>query len=98
MVVPTSLQMGWIELPPYFCAASETGRDVGKQYIKTAVGSRPAHNFINHTAQGADFDNLPTTSEDETLRYMLEVYMDDYISLAVPTSQEQLNHVVNSVM
>ena len=27
LVVPTSLQMGWIESPPYFCAASETARD-----------------------------------------------------------------------
>ncbi len=24
LVVPTSLQMGWIESPPYFCVASET--------------------------------------------------------------------------
>ena len=24
LVIPTSLQMGWIESPPYFCAASET--------------------------------------------------------------------------
>ncbi len=86
MVVPTSLQMGWIESPPYFCAALGTGRDVDEQYIEMAVGSRPAHKFINHTAQGTDFDNLLTTSEDETLPYMLEVYMDDYISLAVPTS------------
>ena len=28
LVVPTSLQMGWIESSPYFCAASETARDV----------------------------------------------------------------------
>ena len=28
LVIPTSLQMGWIESPPYFCAASETARDV----------------------------------------------------------------------
>ena len=39
LVVPTSLQMGWIESPPYFCAASETARDVAAQYIETAEGS-----------------------------------------------------------
>ena len=27
LVIPTSLQMGWIESPPYFCAAAETARD-----------------------------------------------------------------------
>ena len=33
LVVPTSLQMGWVESPAYFCAASETGRDVAQQYV-----------------------------------------------------------------
>ncbi len=28
LVVPTSLQMGWVESPPYFCAAMETSQDV----------------------------------------------------------------------
>ena len=39
LVVPTALQMGWIESPPYFCAASETGRDVAAQYVETPIGS-----------------------------------------------------------
>jgi hypothetical protein len=30
LVVPTSLQMGWVESPPFFCAASETARDVAQ--------------------------------------------------------------------
>ena len=30
MVVPTSLQMGWIEYPPYFCTVSETVRYVAE--------------------------------------------------------------------
>ncbi len=28
LVVPTSLQMGWVESPPYFCTATETARDI----------------------------------------------------------------------
>jgi hypothetical protein len=35
IVVPTSLQMGWVESPPYFCAASETARDVAIDYINS---------------------------------------------------------------
>ena len=27
-VVTTSIHMGWIESPPYFCTVSETGQDV----------------------------------------------------------------------
>ena len=39
LVVPKSLQMGWIESLPYFCTVSGTGRDVVEQYIETPVGS-----------------------------------------------------------
>jgi hypothetical protein len=41
LVIPTSLQMGWVESPPYFCAASETARDVATEYCETSVGSLP---------------------------------------------------------
>ena len=98
LVVPTSLQMGWIESPPFFCAASETGRDVAEQLIETPVGSLPDHKFIEHTIQGKDVATLPQTSSDKSLSYMVEVYVDDYISLAIPTSQQQLRHVANAVM
>ena len=38
LVIPKLLQMGWVELPPYFCAATETARDVSIDYIDTEVG------------------------------------------------------------
>ncbi len=37
IVVPTLLQMSWVESPPYFCAATETARDVATDYIETPV-------------------------------------------------------------
>ena len=52
LVVPTLLQMGWIESPPFFYAASETGRNVASQYIETSVGSLPNHKFFGHSTQG----------------------------------------------
>ncbi|HEY9814735.1 MAG TPA: hypothetical protein V6D20_02865, partial [Candidatus Obscuribacterales bacterium] len=30
IVIPASLQMGWTSSPPFFCAASETGRDIAE--------------------------------------------------------------------
>jgi hypothetical protein len=45
LVVPTSLQMGWVESPPFFCAASETSHDVAMAYIETSIGSLPVHKF-----------------------------------------------------
>ena len=45
LVVPSSLQMGWVESAPYFCAASETARYVAVEYIETGIGSLPTHKF-----------------------------------------------------
>ena len=98
LVIPTSLQMGWIESPPYFCVASETARDVAVDYIETPVGSLPQHKFMKYSATGNDFHALPKTSDTAALPYMVKVYVDDYIALAIPTSQEQLRHVANGVM
>jgi hypothetical protein len=38
LVVPSSLQMGWVESAPYFCTASKTARDVAIQYIEMDIG------------------------------------------------------------
>ena len=42
-----------VESPPYFCAASETGRDVAVQYAETPVGTLQDHKFVHH-AMGND--------------------------------------------
>ena len=58
LVVPTSLQMGWIESPPYFCAVPETGRDVAEQYIDTPVGSLAEHTFVELTEVNSEITKL----------------------------------------
>jgi hypothetical protein len=47
LVVPTSLQMGWVESPLFFCAASEMARYVAQDYCKTKLGILPPTN--SHT-------------------------------------------------
>ena len=98
LVVPTSLQMGWIESPPYFCAASETARDVAAQYAETPLGSLPAHKFLPLTQTNEDFMTLPSTTTTSQMKYVMEVYMDDYITAAVATEQQHLNHLANATM
>ena len=90
--------MGWTESPPFFCVASETCRDVAAQYAKTPVGSLLMHKFTRYTTTGKDYKNPPLTKKGNGLGYMLELYVDDYIALAVPTSQDQLNHVSNAIL
>ena len=52
LVIPTSLQMRWVESPPYFCAATETARDIATTYIETGIGTWPNHKFDHFYAWG----------------------------------------------
>ena len=96
LVVPTSLQMGWVESPAYFCAASETGRDVASRYAEMELGSLPPHKFIELTQTHQDFKALsPVTDED--FSYFLEVYVDDYMSAwqsPLPNSNSIMSHLL----
>jgi hypothetical protein len=98
LVVPTSLQMGWVESPPYFCAATETARDITSDYCDTPVGSLPHHKFTKHVTGAKEFDELPTTSKNGDLFYALEVYVNDFMSIVIPTSRKQLEHVATAIM
>ena len=77
LVILTTLQMGWIESPPYCGAASETGRDAAEQYVECPVGTLPGHKFVEHVAQGEDFKSMPEVSKDKRLKYLLEVSVND---------------------
>ncbi len=97
LVVPTSLQMGWVESPPFFCAASETARDIAGNYCETGLGTLPDHKFLQYAIGNEAYEALPE-SNDGMLRYLLEVYVDDYVSLVIPASREHLRHVSNGTM
>ncbi len=87
LVVLTSLQMGWVELPPYFCAATKSVRDIAADYCDTPVGSLPQHKFTRHVMGDKDFQALPIISPKATSNsflYTLEVYVDDFIRICHP--------------
>jgi hypothetical protein len=90
-VVPSSLQMGWVELAPYFCASSETAQDITIKYIETAIGSLSEHKFEAWAGTTTAIINNDTAQRD--LRYVLEVYVDDYISCVnkLNMSQEEFS-------
>jgi hypothetical protein len=98
LIVPTSLQMGWIESPPYFCAASETARDVAEKYSQRPLGSLPTHKFLHYTQLLQDFRDLAADTTDPHFRYLLEVFVDDFIAGVIARAQSHLNHVSLSVM
>ena len=88
--------MGWVEPAPYFCAASETARDVAVEYIETEIGSLPPHKF-KHWAGSAN-TKINTTRKDDTLWYVLEVYINDFILCIIPTTRQQVKHVARVVL
>jgi hypothetical protein len=99
LVVPTSLQMGWVESPPYFCTTSEMAQDVAMEYCNTEVGLLPSHKFTHYTRGDTTAGHLPQTTAGATpLRYCLEVYVNDFMSFIIPTTREQLNHVATAMM
>ncbi len=99
LVVPKSLQMGWVESPLYFCAASETSRDVATEYAETRVNSLASHKFEKFVAGAPEYGNLPEAGDQQLgFVYMIEVYVDDFMSLVIPVSREQLRHVANAIM
>jgi hypothetical protein len=92
--------MGWVESPPYFCAANKTACDVATQYVEAPVGSLEQHKFLDHAMGGQDVTTLPASAMEGAapLKYLVEVYVDDFIPMAIATSQEQLEQVANAVM
>jgi hypothetical protein len=92
------MQIGWVESPPYFCVATETVRDVTLDYCDTPIGSLPCHKFTVNVAGNKAFEELPVTSTTATtFLHALEVYVD-FMSIIIPTSWEQLEHVATAVM
>jgi hypothetical protein len=100
LMVLTSLQMGWVESPPYFCATKWTARDKSTDYIEMEINSLSLHKFEHYVVRASEFAILPMTARDKQgcFLYMVEVYVDDFMSLVIPVSQEQLCHVGNAVM
>ena len=96
LVVPSSLQLGSVESAPYFCAASETARDVAVNYIETKIGTLPKHKF-EHWA-GMETVLVNDGQQNDKLRYGLEVYVDDFILCIVPTTRRQVEHVARGIL
>ena len=100
LVVPQSLQMGWIESPPYFCTASETAWDVAEHYVETPVGQGPINALVAHSKTSPAYAALPAISpgDADPFKYLIEVYVDDFMGLAIPTRRRTLDHMANGVM
>jgi hypothetical protein len=72
------------------------------EYANTKVGLLPAHKFTHYT-QGDDEATLLPGEETGArsgrgLRYSVDVYVDNFMSIVIPTSKAQLDHIANAIM
>ena len=72
---------------------------MAEQYIKTPVGSLAENKFLKLTEVKSEISELKNKDNSkEPFNYMLELYTDDYIVLAIPKIQYQLHHVANAIV
>ena len=91
--------MGWVESPPFFCAAAETARDVAQDYAQTPVGSLPSHKFEGYTKTSSEYLDLPTAATDSSdMKFIVEVFVDDYIGVCMPRCKQDLDHVSGAIL
>ena len=109
IVVPSAIQMGWVDAPAYFSGASETARDVAAEYAEAPLGALPEHHLEKKTElpvalakEMANRQPLPLTLEQrrarDLLHYILEVYMDDFIAAARARTPEELKHISRALL
>ena len=82
--------MGWTESPSYFCAASETARDIAEEYAK--ADKLDKHYLEEWTKLKPEFQNLPSGELSLHLAHCFEVYVDDFIAAAIQRTKEDLTH------
>ena len=62
------------------------------------VGSLPTHKFAKYIIGGESYAALWQDRNDKPFRTMLEVYVDDFMSLVIPVSKLQLQHTADAMM
>ena len=72
IIVPNSLQMGWCESPPFFCAATETARDIIMDLLTNAI------NLPDHPFQHTMLEKMDALTRFQAF---LEVFVDDFCAI-----------------
>ena len=96
IVIPNSLQMGWCESPPFFCAASETARDI----IETLLAEvhLPTHRLEDEMLRTANMDAVHRLHAAATYTNLIEVFVDDFIAITNNGSHEHLTHLSRAML
>ena len=99
LVIPDALQMGWSESPAFFCAATETGRDIAEVYFRESSSLPTQTN--EDIIMNIDWSKIPTDvkqDKDIKILHLLEVYIDDFIGMIQTTDKDILLRLTRSIL
>jgi hypothetical protein len=88
IVVLSALQMGWAKSPPFFCAATQAGRDV-IEYLIDEKYYLPPHPLESYIVPPEIMQNL-SPSQHDTVHLFVAVYVDDFILAGVEMADATL--------
>jgi hypothetical protein len=100
IVIPDALQMGWTSSPAFFCAATETARDIA-DWLRL-LPSLPTHPLEQHTLNQPKLQHyryrlplhgsLDKPSQRQKFFCLFEVFVDDFIGLLQSSNEHDLRH------
>jgi len=96
IVVPSCLQMGWCESPPFFCAASETARDVIDALLHEVT--LPAHPFEDKMVTEANESAMSRLHAAAAFVNLVEVFVDDFIGATNNSDRTHLQHFSRAML
>ena len=98
LVIPDALQMGWSESPPFFCAATETARDIAESNFSST--STQEANPMEDIVLDISWANIPKVYRDpnEAFLHLLEVYIDNFIALIQTTNVDHIKKLTRSLL
>jgi hypothetical protein len=103
LVIPDALQMGWSKSPPFFCAATETARDIIDDKIRNNIflPEQPMENIM----MDIDWLNvtklqppLTTESDKRDFLQLIEVYIDDFIGVIQSNNESHLRQFSRRIL
>jgi hypothetical protein len=98
LVISDALQMGWSESPPFFCAATETARNVIQADMDTNkhVTEQPMEDIMmNIDWASIPKHSRPSNSGPDKTKFLklVEVYIDDFIGVLQSTDEAKLRQL-----
>ncbi len=78
---------------------TETSRDIATTYCETKIGTLPSHKFDDLVSVDDAVGELPDTPAiNKLMWYLVEVYVNNFMAIVIPTTRHKVTHVSQAVM